>query len=590
MLNHFISMDLIRSKEHKQLLGIILLGILLRLLVLPFTQVVDADAVSRIFIAEDWLKNPTFFSEGIWLPLHHYVNAFTIALSGEHLLGPKILQILLSCLIVIPLYFFTKREYSEKGAWFTALIFILSPVVFRNSFLALSGLPHALFIAAALNASSKSIRNTNTAAALRAGVYLTIAAGFRYEAWLLIPILFLIYILFKQSKLGLFFIFTASIFPLFWMMGNYLTHAHILYGLPGNYNKDIVALQNVDVSFTEKFKRIIYFPFIWFFAYSPFLVVALSLVTFRKIKQKRYLSSRIIWTLPFWTFLIFFSFKAFEGTLLMQSRFIILLLLFSTPFASLIIEQIKKHKWSKVVLIIFLATLTPLSYVWMQIPFEKLFAFSYTLKTSVGEMRAASQNSFKAIPQIWKKEYLNYSEKINANITTSSGLVLDFIAFENTYYLAYNSELPREQIIITEEGEISQINKEALVQFFKTYPTGVIQLRCNSPLFQAFEYTPSELRLKSDTTTLHFTLKSLAKETGMGIFSYKASPPANHPVHEELLSCPELNSKAHYKFLILNNDFWRNDVLRKAKENDITFEEQLDIDVQNIVDTHYINN
>ncbi|SFT68944.1 Dolichyl-phosphate-mannose-protein mannosyltransferase [Lishizhenia tianjinensis] len=586
MLNRFLSQDDIRSKEHRQLLGILLLGILLRLLALPFTQVVDADAVSRIFIAEDWLKNPTFFSEGIWLPFHHYLNAFTLAISGEHLFGPKILHILLSCLVAIPLYYFTKREYSAKGAWFTALIFILIPVVFRNSFLALSGLPHALFIAAALNASSKSIRNTNISAALRAGLYLTLAAGFRYEAWLLIPILFLIFTLFRQHKLGLFFLLTASIFPLFWMTGNYLAHEHILYGLPGNYNKDIVALQNTDVSFTEKFKRIIYFPFIWFFAYSPFLVVGLSLIFFKKIKQKIRLTSRILWTLPFWVFLIFFAYKAYEGTLLMQSRFIILLLLFSTPFASLLIENVKKTKGSKVALVLFLATLIPLSYVWMQIPFERLFAFSYTLKTSVGEMRAASQNSFKAIPQVWKKEYLNYSEKVNANLNLKSGFVLDFISFENTYYLAYKSELPRQQIRIIEEAEISPTNKEDLVRFFKTHPNGVMQLKCNSPLFQAFEFNSSGLHLKSDTDTLVFTLQPLAQEIGMGIFTYKISPIAQTPFNEELLNCPEPNSADHYKFLILNNDFWKNDVLRKAKENNITFEEQLEIDVQKLIDTH----
>jgi len=272
--------------ENKQLYLIVLIGFILRIIALPFSQVVDADATSRIFIAENWLDTPHLIYEGIWLPLHHYINAFAIAIFQEHHIGPVLFHIILACFTAIPLYHFTKREFSARGAWLTAAFYLLCPIIFRNSFHVLSGIPHAFFIALALNAISKSIRHKDYKQAIFAGLFMTIASGFRYEAWLLIALLSGVYLFFNQWKLGLWFCTVSLLFPIFWMAGNYIAHDHILHGVTGVYNSDIVDLHNSELSYVEIVKRIVFFPFSLLYLFSPIVVVFLGLEIFRRIKNK----------------------------------------------------------------------------------------------------------------------------------------------------------------------------------------------------------------------------------------------------------------------------------------------------------------
>src|SRR5690606_9282366 len=133
-------------------------------------------------------------------------------------------------------------------------------------------LPHAFFIALALNSISKSIRFNDYKQSIYAGLFITIASGFRYEAWLLIAIFILIYLLFKKYILVFVFWSFSMIFPLFWMIGNYIVHDDFLYGLSGAYNWNInIEGVNDEVVFGHKVERFLYFPFSWFFLFSPFL-------------------------------------------------------------------------------------------------------------------------------------------------------------------------------------------------------------------------------------------------------------------------------------------------------------------------------
>ncbi len=321
------------TSENRNLFLLVAIGIIIRLILIPFVQITDADATSRIFIAEKWLENPTILTEGIWPPFHYYFNSIALLISGERLYDPMIFHILITCLTIIPLYHFIKREFSEKGAWFSILFFLFCPIIFRNSFQALSGLPHAFFIAMAVNSISKSIRFTDIKQAIYAGLFMTIAAGFRYEAWLLIAIFTLIFLLFKQFKLVIVFWCFSMIFPVFWMTGNYLAHNDFLFGLTGAYNWNIIAEGvNDTLMFGHKLERLVYFPFSWLFIYSPILAFLVGRIIYQKIKRRQLVKSRLIWSLPFWVLSFVFIYKSIEGTLLMQHRFTILLILLSTPF------------------------------------------------------------------------------------------------------------------------------------------------------------------------------------------------------------------------------------------------------------------
>ena len=578
-------MPLLFNKENKWLYLIVLGGFILRIIALPFAQVVDADATTRIFIAENWLDNPHLISDGVWPPLHFYFNAIAIAIFGEHITGPILFHIILACATAIPLYHFTKREFSDKGAWFAAAFYLLCPVVFRNSFHTLSGLPHAFFIALALNYISKSIRYKDYNQAVYAGLAMTVASGFRYEAWLLIALFTGMYLLFKEWKYTIYFWCASMIFPFFWMIGNYIGHGDILYGLSGAYHWNIVMegvndhLEKVDL-----IKRIIYFPLSWFFLFSPILVGLVGWKIFKRIKHRELVRSRLIWSIPFWVVFLVFIYKAFEGTLLLQHRFTISLILLSAPFTAIIFEEVKWNNLKKTGVALLLASLIPMSYVWMKLPIEKLFKFSYSLNTAFGETRATSQDTFGAIPRLNDQDYANFSKEINKEIKENSGVILDFVSWDKTFFLALNTGLDPKQIFIVDGAKNGQVYYKELRKRLENYPEGIIMLKCYSKFSEDYSITGDLLTFHKLERPISLKIEKLGGKLGVSIFKYKIDSWAIFSECNNCLECPELNSLEYYMMVIQDNGPWMNDIKRKARENSISIEEQLKQDAQWMVD------
>ena len=561
-------------KKNQALYLIVFLGFIMRLVALPFSQVVDADAVTRVFIAEKWLEDPHFIFEGIWLPFHFYFNAIAIAIFGERVTGPILFHILLTCLTAIPLYHFTKREFSEKGAWFAAAFYLLSPIVFRNSFHTLSGLPYAFFAAHAMNHISRSIRGNDFKNAIYAGLYMTIAAGFRYEAWLLIAIFTGVYLLFKRWKYTIYFWVAAMIFPVFWMAGNYIAHQNIFFGLSGTYEWNIVMEGvNDELSLSERITRLLFFPVSWFLYFSPILIIWLAWKVIQSMKNKNFRRSWLIWSIPFWVVFVMFGYRAYEGTLLLFHRYTISLILLSAPFTALIFEHVRWKRLTRIAAIIILATLLPLSYFWMGMPVEKMFSANQPLRAALKEIRTDSQQNFQAIPRLSNQNYAEYSKEIKKHISEESGLILDFVMWDNTFYLALNSQLPRDQVYIVDGSKHGQVYHEGLIDVLKNTANGIILLKCDSKFADSYELNGDILTFQLDAP-YHLKLTPVTGETGVGIFRYEIT---DNPGDRGNLNfdCPEKNSMEHILFSIRYNYKLQNDVRRKARDHGLRFEEQL---------------
>jgi hypothetical protein len=502
---------LLKKLPDNQLLYIIVtIGVLLRIAFIPFVQITDADATSRILIAETWIETPTFLTDGIWLPIHNYFISLSLIISGERIYGPAIFHIIITCLTIVPLYHFTKREFSEKGAWFAIVFYLLCPIIFRNSFQALSGLPHAFFIALALNSVSKSIRFNDLKQAIYAGIFMTVAAGFRYEAWLIIALFTFIFLLFKKIKLVIYFWGFSMIFPLFWMIGNYIAHNDFLFGL--------AIAENDNVAFGIKIERLSYFPFSWFFIYSPILAFLVGRKIYQKIKTKQLIKSRLIWSIPFWLLLLVFTFKSYEETLLMQHRFTILLILFSTPFISIIFENIQWNRIKAISFGVIFMTLIPLSYLWMKIPYENLFKFSDTLNYVFAHIREGSKDTFEAIPRISNQNFVAHSDLINRELKKDRGLILDFTSWDNTFYLAVNSNVSPKQIFILDGSENGETDLENLKERIQKYPKGVFLINHNSRFSQNHKIEGTSLFLDA---TCELKVSMIKKEKDVSIFRYE---------------------------------------------------------------------
>ena len=89
-----------------------------RLLAFPFSDTVDADAVSRVFMAQNWANNPEFITRGTWLPFHEYFLWIFPSIT----ITPIVLNIGLATATVWALYHFSALIFDKRHAWFPALL------------------------------------------------------------------------------------------------------------------------------------------------------------------------------------------------------------------------------------------------------------------------------------------------------------------------------------------------------------------------------------------------------------------------------------------------------------------------------------
>lgn len=564
------------SKRKIQISIIVIVGVLLRLLCIPFFQGVDADATTRVLIAERLIDSPEFITHGIWLPLHHYLNVFAILMTGEHVYGPVVINILLASFIAIPIFQFTEREISLKGAWFAATLLVLSPVFFRNSFHALSGVPYAFLIAWSLNWLSLSLKLNNTKYAILSGLMITLAAGMRYEAWLVIALFTAIYFLKKKWTLMSVFWLVAMVFPAFWMIGNFIENGDLFSGLTGAYDWNI-GMEGVNDSVTavEKLKRFIYFPFSWFFLMSPLVLFPMLFMIWKKFRVKKLPLDKLIWLIPFLVVFIIFIKKSYDGTLLNQHRFTQSLVLFSIPFTALVADYLMKIKGGRVYLYACVALLLPLSYVWMKIPYEKAFGFSYSLRTGVKEIRLASTNSFTALPRLENQVVKQMTDEINANLNANAGCVLDFESWENTFYIAAHAKVPNERLFVLDGAKNGGVYASDLIRVLISTKQGVLLLNKASKFSETYEVSGNQLRFLFDKS-FSLELKRINSFEGIDLFKYTYVQ-ESYVEGEPAIFKPFASSSLEYaKLKIKQNNFWFADIKYKAKLNNTSIEAELE--------------
>jgi hypothetical protein len=194
----------------------------------------EADGVSRIIIAESWLKAPHFIFSDIWPPLHTYLIALATLILGDRE-WPALTVSLLSISVTSACIFNICKTINSRGAAFIATTcWILNPVALRlGTDIVSEPLFVALIAASILQLSIFSLAPRSYAPLVTAGLMMTLASAVRYESWILIPIASF-FLALKSWRFGACFLFFASIFPVSWLAGGVMEHGDPLFGIHGN--------------------------------------------------------------------------------------------------------------------------------------------------------------------------------------------------------------------------------------------------------------------------------------------------------------------------------------------------------------------
>ncbi len=572
------------QNEKKVLIGISLLLLLIKLVLLPFSATVDADAVSRVLMAEKWLTEDNIIPYGVWAPLHLYLNSFIIFLTQDRVWSPIVINIILSCLTVFPLFYFTKTVFSEKGAIFSTLLFVLSPVVFRNSFLALSSTPYVFLVMLSFYLLATAIKEQKWKFYVLSGLVITLAAGFRYEAWVLIAVMTLISLVNKQWKGTVLFWLSAMIFPLVWMAIGLIYHGDILFGVSGAYHWNVELLgvnENLDV--VEKIKRFIFFPMSWFLVCSPFIAVAIIYTVYKNARLKRFTKNQLLWMIPFVLLFGMFIYKSMNGTLLLQHRFSISLLILSVPLFSLFFEG-RKFEIKSTFSILALALMIPMSFFWNSFHFYHGIFFSQKLKTAVEEIQLSEFNQTEAFPYFEDDKVYDWKKTISEASHSDDGLILDFVSWSNTYYWALHSGVKEKGIFFHAGTPNEEVRFEVLHEVLTKQPKGLIMLFCMSKHLDYYDISGSCLSLKGYDNLYNLSL--IESKDGLSLYRYELCDDCSNsePDIVSCMDCPEPGTKERIIMEIMYNDVMMASIRMKASLKGVSIDEMIELDAQYILD------
>lgn len=428
---------------NKTIISIAIIFFVVKLIALPFSQTVDADAVSRIFISQDWKNNPHWIATSVWAPFHFYLNGFFLMIWDNVIYMPKLVNILFSVLTLFPFFLFTKREFNPKGAVIATIFFGLCPILFRNSFMGLSETPYLFFLVLSLNLISKALREDSTKSIVLAGLTITLAAGFRYEAWfILLLISFLL--LFVDWKKAVIFGAVALIFPLIWIYSEWQATGLFPFSLEGSSGLKMskgmnVAANNTHLDLESILRRIWFFPFSWLIAVGIPVVYLLIKPLFVDIFKKSTEKLHRVWSLLFVITLLFFIYNALQGALLIQHRFIGTLVVFSLPFIAAYFHENRKNRIRKAIIF---GTLT------------------------VGLSLIYNTNGITPIPRLKDQQKANFITEINEKLRPNDKLIIDFVGWDYTYYYLLRTNLKRSNILIVEDPNVAALPTDLFEKIF----------------------------------------------------------------------------------------------------------------------------
>jgi hypothetical protein len=507
-----------KDQDRKNVL-VIFLGVLaVRLILLPWSQTVHADAVSRVFSALDWLANPHYIDHGYWGPLHHYLTAFALWILPNWVVAPKILNILFASLSVFPLYWFTKNVFGNRhGAVFVSLIYGFSPIVMHTSFQALADVSYAFFILSAMYFLSEGLKqNGKILYAILGGLAITLAAATRYESWVIIAAFTLVGLLNKQWKFTSVFWLIAMLFPVSWMVGNHIAYGDFLYSITqndiGNIEKQGI---NDNVDDILRMRRIVFFPFSFMVNVSPVAAILILIGIVSSIFRKSITKTQLIWLTPFLLLAAIFLQKAYVGTLMMQHRFIITWIILLLPFLALTFNNSVLTKFKSVLLILAAVSLVPMSFKWGWIDYKKTVGKG-NLGEALNRMNAENSHEFEAIPLLYDATTDSLAAAIRSNSKPEDGFVLDFIGWDKTYYTSLRAN---KRGIIVDGYKNGEVDREDLNQYLINHSSGLIVLSRLGKLLDGAEYRDSLFFLQNNKQP--FVLTQLFATPSEKLFQYQ---------------------------------------------------------------------
>jgi hypothetical protein len=195
------------------------------------------DALARAQLTARWLQNPGLrFHFDVWLPVHFWMMGAVSILVGNVELGSRLLSLILGLATVGFLWCLTKELDGVGSAIFSTIVFAFYSLHIAYSVTSSSDVPYLFFMVVGLTLFFRGRRKDKYWLLILSGLCLTLGAGMRFEAWIIIAALNAI-LLFRREfqRLAVFFIASGA-WPAFWMIYEWMSRGNPFYSPMLNYS------------------------------------------------------------------------------------------------------------------------------------------------------------------------------------------------------------------------------------------------------------------------------------------------------------------------------------------------------------------
>lgn len=468
-----------KLKEDKYfLITIFILALIIRLLVFGETGNNNSDGMYKTFLTMNWLKHPYFVTEGLWPPLHLYLMAFMMLIWKNIYISPGLVSMVFGVLTIFPYYYLIKLIFDKRTAMLSTLLLTFLSLHIQLSTTSLAEVPVLFFLFTSIYFlfRFKKSEHKKLFYLITSAIFLNLACMIRYEAWLFIPILTIFTLnnindikklpVLKNdvTKYLLIFLIISLIFPTLWIFGNYQSlqkDFSLSQTWTGNFLKDNIILNPEAPEVNPPLiKQLVSWPRLLFSNLKIISVLAgLGLIV--SLFRKKHLEFLIIFVL----LMLIYTYKLVTFTMTLQSRYILLPVLFLIPYFSTgleyMLKSLNKDRSRIITILILFFIITTSSY-------NAIVKNPYT---TPGDVIDVSN---------WLKTNVNTTDKILMDEYNWRSLhILFYTGFNTTFTENYfeNFEFVTDQVRIVPGGHV------------KIYETNVINyLEKDKPLYLVYSH------------------------------------------------------------------------------------------------------
>lgn len=226
-----------RPRITRPLLFVCAAAAALRLASFFLSENAGGDALARAQLTARWLQSPGLqFHFDVWLPLHFWMMGAVSLLVGDVGLGSRLLSLVLGVASVYAMWALTRELDGPESALYSAIVFALYSLHIAYSVTSSCDVPYLFFVLAGLSLFFRGRRTRSLWLLMWGGLALTVGAGIRYEAWVIIAATGAVMLYRREFKGLAVFVPAAGAWPAFWMAYEWVTRGNPLYSPALNYS------------------------------------------------------------------------------------------------------------------------------------------------------------------------------------------------------------------------------------------------------------------------------------------------------------------------------------------------------------------